>query len=363
MPTPARDIRHGGTDVTDQPCFAKGTRIPTPTGEMLVEDLSIGDLVTALAGPRGITWLGYRDIDLNQLENPGNGYLVRVLKDAFSNNMPHRDLLVTQEHCIFVSGGLIPARMLVNSRSIILDRAIGKYTYYHVELAAHGILFAEGLATESYLDTGNRGNFVNAGTVSMLPDFAVHIGHKKWAAAAAPLTVGATAVEPIWRILNARAQHLGMPNLAPTPVLTDDPDLHLLTSCGDVLPPVRHDADRYFFIVQPGLKALYLALRTGRPSDTVGPFIDDRRELGVLVGDIVLHNGRQKITVDKHLLVHDLPGWFKIDLPAYRWTDGNAKLLLTLNTLRALAAMLEIRIVKAGPYQVGLHVSQMVIAA
>ena len=33
-------------------------------------------------------------------------------------------------------------------------------TYYHVELARHDILLSEGLGSESYLDTGNRDDFV-----------------------------------------------------------------------------------------------------------------------------------------------------------------------------------------------------------
>jgi hypothetical protein len=32
--------------------------------------------------------------------------------------------------------------MLVNGRSIIVDRTIGSYTYYHVELEQHGILLS-----------------------------------------------------------------------------------------------------------------------------------------------------------------------------------------------------------------------------
>ena len=35
-------------------------------------------------------------------------------------------------------------------------------TYYHVELSTHDVILAEGLATESYLDTGNRAAFESA---------------------------------------------------------------------------------------------------------------------------------------------------------------------------------------------------------
>ena len=41
-----------------------------------------------------------------------------------------------------------------------------------MELPEHGLLLAEGLASESYLDTGKRGGFDNAGRVVHLhPDF------------------------------------------------------------------------------------------------------------------------------------------------------------------------------------------------
>ena len=39
----------------------------------------------------------------------------------------------------------------------------GSIEYFHVELDRHDVLFAEGLAAESYLDTGNRGLFANGG--------------------------------------------------------------------------------------------------------------------------------------------------------------------------------------------------------
>ncbi len=46
-------------------------------------------------------------------------------------------------------------------------------TYWHVELDCHDAILAEGLAAESYLDTGNRAAFENGGAaVQLQPDFA-----------------------------------------------------------------------------------------------------------------------------------------------------------------------------------------------
>ena len=60
-------------------------------------------------------------------------------------------------------------------------------TYYHVELPRHDVLLAEGLPTESYLDSGDRGNFANGGRpLALHPDFA----SRAWEAdACAPLLV------------------------------------------------------------------------------------------------------------------------------------------------------------------------------
>jgi Hint domain len=40
-------------------CFLKGTKISTPSGDCLVQDLRIGDEVQTLAGRKAIKWIGY----------------------------------------------------------------------------------------------------------------------------------------------------------------------------------------------------------------------------------------------------------------------------------------------------------------
>jgi hypothetical protein len=345
-------------------CFNEGTAIATPAGEAAIESLQIGDLViTADGAAHPVKWLGYRSVDLRTFRNPAPHYLVRIKEGAFAPNMPRRDLLVTQEHCILADGGLIPARMLVNGRSIVLDRSITNFTYYHVELERHGILLAEGLPTESYLDTGNRGNFANADTVALIPQFALNAGHKSWADAAAPLTVDATRVEPVWRMLDARAQERGVAKVTADPVLTSDPDLNVVTGSGAMIRPVRNAGGKYLFMVPAGETDLRLTSRTARPSDIAGPFIDDRRDLGVLVGEIAVYDGRKKTALKTHLETAHLSGWFEQENATRRWTNGNARLPVDLASLRAPAAILEIQIVGAGPYIVEYPADNAAIAA
>jgi hypothetical protein len=277
-------------------------------------------------------------------------YLVRIRASAFADNVPHRDLLITQEHCLFADGRLVPARMLVNGSSIVLDQSIETFTYYHVELERHGILLAEGLPAESYLDTGNRGNFSNHASVSIAPDFAVHAAHKDWSEAAAPLATERAIVEPIWQRLNDRAAALGLAGSGDmTASTTDDSGLHLLTAAGDVLHPVRVRGEKHLFIVPARAGALTLRSRTFRPADSFGAYVDDRRALGVLVGEIVRTSGRQSQRFVAHLTADTLAGWHRPESATARWTNGNAT--LPFNDDTAQPAVLEIRIMQTGPYK------------
>jgi hypothetical protein len=332
-------------------CFAAGTHILTPFGEVTVESLQIGDLVLSPDGiAHPVTWLGHRHVNVNAMARPADHHLVRIKAEAFGPDVPHRDLLITQEHCIFADGGLIPARMLVNERSIILDHDVLDYTYYHVELATHNLLIAEGLATESYLDTGNRGNFANSKTVSITPSTSQNVSHQSWADAIFPLTVDAFKVEPVWRRLNQRAVARGVAKTGPDKLLTNDPALRVLTGSGAELWPVRAAGDRLVFILPASETELYILSRAARPSEVIGPFVDDRRELGVLVGEIIVYDGGRKNIIDRHMRTATLAGWFDAEDALHRWTNGKAHIPLDLAGMRSREVALEIQITASGPY-------------
>ena len=147
-------------DTIEAVCYARGTMIRTPAGELPVEKLRPGKRVITLVDgqevPQTVTWLGHRRINLAGHPRPETAAPIRILRGAFADGMPHRDLVVSPDHAIFVDGKLICARQLVNGTTIRQERDWIAVDYYHVELDQHAILLAEGLPAESYIDTGNR---------------------------------------------------------------------------------------------------------------------------------------------------------------------------------------------------------------
>ena len=128
------------------PCFLRGTRIVTPRGEISVEELAIGDLVQVRdAGVAPIKWIGHRCVDCRCHPKPQKVWPVRVRAGAFGDGLPRRDLWLSPDHAVFVDDVLIPIKRLVNGTSIE-QVAMDQITYYHVELAHHDVLLAEGPA-------------------------------------------------------------------------------------------------------------------------------------------------------------------------------------------------------------------------
>ncbi|MDE8349374.1 MAG: Hint domain-containing protein [Acidocella sp.] len=327
-------------------CFAAGSLIETPWAQTPVEALQVGDIISTMAGPERIIWTGSRSIDLERIANPEAAYLVRIRAHALAWNIPAQDLLITEEHCLFIDGGLVPARMLVNGRSILRDTSIRRYSYHHVELAAHAIIKANGVLTETYLDTGNRAGFETSDCGLAPPD------PKSWAEhAAAPLMTQREKVQPIWERLNNAAIERG---LLPAfgwrkPTLTQDHGLHLQTEEGELIAPAEIAGNRFLFNLPPEARRLRLRSRTARRDETVGPFIDDRRRLGVLVGDIgFVEDGQDFKPWNPHHEASPMPGWHEPQWWGDRWTDGDAHLPLAAPP--PANARLSVTIIDGGPY-------------
>ncbi len=330
------------------PCFADGTRILTANGEVAVERLRIGDLVpTALAGRlRRIRWIGHRMVMPQTHPNADDVTPVEIRAGAFGDGLPRRDLRLSPDHAVFADGALVPVRHLVNGATI-RRVAVQRVTYFHIELAdadgqaAHDVLLAEGLPAESFLDTGNRDAFANAGVTAAQPDFARRI----WdAAGCAPLHLGGRVVAGLRARLRMTAEGAGF-------VVTDRPDL-MIESGGRLHAgrPSAHGAWR--FTLPAGIATLHS--RAAVPAD-IRADDTDRRTLGIAVAGL-RHDGQPIALADPRLGA----GWHGVETAGrrrWRWTGGAAQIALET------AGILEIRLGPTMDYWITPDAASAVFAA
>jgi hypothetical protein len=312
-------------------CFVSGTLIATPSGEVPVETLSIGDSVllapspnrSALSAP--VRWIGYRRLDLARCPAHGDAAPVRIVAGALAAGVPRRDLLVSPDHAMLIDGLLVPARLLVNGATVVRELGMRHVTYFHVELDAHDLLLAEGAPTESYLDTGNRGMFENTGLPMRLHPHLEGDRQSRETSSCMPFATAPAVVEPVWRALAARAEGLGW-TPPEAPMLSDDPELCLVAD-GRRIEPLEVEDGRYVFAV-PACDRLSLVSRAARPADLCA-WLDDRRRLGVQVRRLTVRHGRTSmdIPMDHPMLAE---GWWAAEHDGHapcRWTNGNAVLM------------------------------------
>jgi hypothetical protein len=149
--------------VNNHSCFLKGTKISTPSGDCLVQDLRIGDEVQTLAGRKAIKWIGYNKFTKEEGRVWQDSVIpIHVARFAIDDHTPYRDLYLSPLHCIFFNEALIPVMYLINETSIAqgTPSEMSALEYYHVELDTHEVIYAEGALVESY-DGSNRDNFSN----------------------------------------------------------------------------------------------------------------------------------------------------------------------------------------------------------
>lgn len=293
--------------VIEVPCFLRDTLIRAETGEVMVQDLAIGDRVMTLSGQsRPIMWIGTGRMRVA----PGHRSAatpVIVRRSALADGVPCHDLRITKGHALFVDGVLIPAEFLVNHRSIHWDDHKQEVAFYHIELETHDVLIANGASTESYRDDGNRWLFGNPNSGWDQPPKLP----------CAPVLTGGPIVDAIWRRLLDR-------NKARTTVtLTDDPDLHLLVD-GMRVDPVGRRGSAYNFRLARHPRKVRLVSRSAVPAEL--GLTRDMRALGVAVTRIMLAKAAKLRLLDAG--DPSLTEGFHGFEPALGlgWTDGDATL-------------------------------------
>jgi hypothetical protein len=143
-------------------CFLAGTRLATPDGDIAVEDITAGTmLLTASGETKPVRWLG-RSVVATKFADPMTKLPIRIKAGALGQNLPVRDLLVSPCHAMFIGNVLVEAGAMVNGASITRETDMPeRFTYYHVELATHELLLAEGAPAESFVDYIDRMGFQN----------------------------------------------------------------------------------------------------------------------------------------------------------------------------------------------------------
>lgn len=163
-------------------CFTPGTRIETPDGPRLVEELRQGDRVqTKDSGAQEIQWVGSRRMSGARLFAMPRLRPVRIRAGALGIDRPDGELLVSPEHRMLITGAvaqdlfnvpevLVSAKDLINNSTVSVDLAVREVTYIHLLLPRHQILWANGVETESFhpastsldmLDEEDRGRLLD----------------------------------------------------------------------------------------------------------------------------------------------------------------------------------------------------------
>ena len=218
------------------------------------------------------------------------------------------------DHAVFTDGVLIPIKHLINGRSIAQVEC-HEIEYFHVELARHDILLAEGLPAESYLDTGNRAAFANDGVTQLHPDFA-------------PLSRDDGCAELVQdgpRLVAVKQRLFTRAGITPA----RQRSLELRVMAGNrVLSPAIRAPGRWRYAVPPDAKAMHLVSPAWMPAACEAGSLD-RRVLGVRVFAIEVDD----VAID--LDAACLDGFHPSEATAEgdcRWTTGEARIALTTGT-------------------------------
>ncbi|MDG3041891.1 Hint domain-containing protein [Roseicyclus marinus] len=136
-------------------CFASGTRIATPRGEIAVEDLAVGDLVTTLdQGARPLVWTGATARDWSRAPHPEKPILLKA--GCLGPGRPERDLIVSPQHRVLLAapgeagGILVPAKSLLGQPGVRQMGGCRSVVYHHIMLDRHHVLISNGVLTESF---------------------------------------------------------------------------------------------------------------------------------------------------------------------------------------------------------------------
>jgi hypothetical protein len=293
-----------------------------------VETLRVGDLVVVEHPSKGrsvepIAWLGHRRMHLHSRADRVFNAPVRIRASAIGPNLPSRDLILSPDHCIYIDGHLLRAYRLVNGASVVQEypRTVD---YYHIEIESHGLIFAEGLTVETFLEE-EASTFFRRGYAR-----ADRKRGEVRQQACAPLAPDDAFAEKAWRAVAGRA---GASVPEPEPAQAANRDVTLIAGKRRIK-PIVHRKDRITFALPRGSRDIRLCSSAARPTET-RPWVEDRRLLGLNVRNLRMDAG-DALPLDGDAIGR---GWWPIEPGLSRWTDGDAYVRLA-ETTRVLDVLL-----------------------
>ncbi|MFT9088002.1 MAG: Hint domain-containing protein [Acetobacter okinawensis] len=338
-------------------CVIEGTHIHTASAITAQDTLHTGSLVDVWGrdgtATQRLMWVGRGHVQVRpDLEEEEAGYPIRILKHALGPNTPERDLLLTPHHSVQYNGQFIAVRMLVNGCSIFYDHSITSYHYTLMQTQTHAVLVADGVPTEFYLARGAGHGHMREGAAVRLGQTCSYAREKE--VLPQPLRDRAQLATIFDQLRLRGASIPGSRPVACAPELVMDPNLLLITDKGQRIRLLRRDGDRCIYMLPVGVEKVFLASRTSQPSAVLGPYMDDRRTLGVAVGGIILFSGGRHVAQTRHLRPEGAgwSGWHAVEADGLsRWTSGHAELPLC-GMREGQMGLLTIQVRAAGPFAV-----------
>ena len=143
------------------PCFTPGTHIATARGEVLVEDLRVGDrVITRDNGLQDVRWVGRRDLAPHELDLSPHLRPVLIRAGSLGENLPERDMMVSPHHRMLLTGDrsvlyfdeyeVLAAAKHLTHRNGISTVPKGGASYLHFMCDHHEIVLANNVWTESF---------------------------------------------------------------------------------------------------------------------------------------------------------------------------------------------------------------------
>jgi hypothetical protein len=153
------------------PCFVKGTQILCKQGYTRVEDLKKGDWILhngriydddKFKADNCNTFT--KIVEIVKTHKKCDSKLTQpicIRKGTYDQYVPMNDLYVSPDHGIIINNKLVPAKELINHKTIYQCKTMASVYYYHIKLEHHSAIFAENVITESFRDTHKEIDFSN----------------------------------------------------------------------------------------------------------------------------------------------------------------------------------------------------------